>query len=93
MVCFHAVINDTVTYPGFGSPFYGIEGSHMYKINGSYYVYSLWGGGKGQQMALRASQPTGPYSYYTVLKGLGQDNLGYKDRSVHQGSLVNASNG
>lgn len=65
----------------------------MYKENGTYYIYALWGGGEGQQLALRASKPTGPYEYYKVLQGLGEDNLGYKRNSVHQGCLVNTTNG
>ncbi|GAQ90496.1 glycoside hydrolase family 43 [Klebsormidium nitens] len=87
------IVNDSVQYPGFASRFYGIEGSHMYKSNGTYYIYALWGGGEGQQMALRATNPTGPYEYYKVLQGLGEDNLGYKENSIHQGCLVNTTNG
>lgn len=57
----------------------GLEGSHMYKKDGYYYVYATYGGIPGAQVCFRSKDPFGPYEEKLVL------NLA---ESVHQGALV-----
>ena len=40
---------------------YGMEGSHVYKINGYYYITNPAGGTEGWQVCLRSKSITGPY--------------------------------
>ena len=62
----------------------GLEGTHVYKINGYYYLYSTYGGPNGIQVALRSKNIYGPYEQKVVLsdttKGI---NFG-----MHQGALI-----
>ncbi len=39
----------------------GLEGSHLYKINGYYYIYATYGGWPAFQVALRSADIYGPY--------------------------------
>ena len=39
----------------------GLEGTHVYKINGYYYLYCTYGGRDGMQVALRSKNIYGPY--------------------------------
>jgi beta-xylosidase len=61
----------------------GLEGSHLYKINGYYYIYSTYGGWPAFQVALRSS---GIYGTYEEKKLLEDDN-------IHQGALVQTQTG
>lgn len=67
----------------------GLEGTHVYKINGYYYLYSTYGGPNGIQVALRSKNIFGPYEQKIVLsdttKGI---NFG-----IHQGALVQTQTG
>jgi beta-xylosidase len=67
----------------------GLEGTHVYKINGYYYLYSTYGGPNGIQVALRSRNIYGPYEQKVVLsdttKGI---NFG-----MHQGALIQTQTG
>lgn len=61
----------------------GLEGSHLYKINGYYYIYSTYGGWPAFQVALRSTSIYGPYEEKVVLQN---DN-------IHQGALIQTQTG
>ncbi len=67
----------------------GLEGTHVYKINGYYYLYCTYGGRDGMQVALRSKNIYGPYEQkllmYDTTKGI---NYG-----IHQGALIQLTNG
>jgi len=67
----------------------GLEGSHVYKINGYYYIYATYGGGDGYQVALRSKNIYGPYEEKVVLK----DDMNLAGKGVHQGALVQTQTG
>lgn len=66
----------------------GLEGTHVYKINGYYYLYCTYGGGDGFQVALRSKNIYGPYDEKVVIRDNG--NLG---TGIHQGALVETQTG
>ena len=67
----------------------GVEGTHVYKINGYYYLYCTYGGRDGMQVALRSKNIYGPYEQklliYDTTKGI---NYG-----IHQGALIQTQTG
>jgi len=67
----------------------GLEGSHVYKINGYYYIYATYGGGDGYQVALRSRNIYGPYEEKVVLK----DDMNLAGKGVHQGALLETPQG
>lgn len=67
----------------------GLEGSHVYKENGYYYIYATYGGGDGYQVCLRSKNIYGPYEEKTVLK----DDMNRYGKGVHQGALVETPQG
>ncbi len=67
----------------------GIEGTHVYKIDGYYYLYCTYGGVDGIQVALRSKNIYGPYEQKIVIRDLTQGvNFG-----VHQGALIKTQTG
>lgn len=67
----------------------GLEGTHVYKINGYYYLYCTYGGRDGIQVALRSKNIYGPYEQKVVLKDLTPGiNFG-----IHQGALLQTPEG
>lgn len=68
---------------------HGLEGTHMYKINGYYYLYSTYGGGDGIQVALRSKNVYGPYEEKVVIK----DTTRGKTFGIHQGALIETQTG
>jgi beta-xylosidase len=62
----------------------GIEGSHVYKINGYYYLYCTYGGLDGIQVALRSKNIYGPYQQQVVIR----DTTKGVTFGVHQGALI-----
>jgi len=78
--------NDVLVFSGDIRP--GLEGTHMYKINGYYYLYCTYGGGDGFQVALRSRNIYGPYEEKIVIRDNG--NLG---TGIHQGALVQTQTG
>lgn len=61
----------------------GLEGSHLYKINGYYYIYATYGGWPAFQVALRSGNIYGPYEEKKLLE----------DDNIHQGALVETQTG
>ncbi|TWF41742.1 beta-xylosidase [Chitinophaga polysaccharea] len=68
---------------------YGMEGSHVYKINGYYYITNPAGGTEGWQVCLRSKSITGPYESKIIY----QDESSYPNNGLHQGGLVQLKNG
>ena len=68
---------------------YGMEGSHVYKINGYYYITCPAGGTEGWQVCLRGKNIYGPYES----KVIAQDESSYPNNGLHQGGMVQLKNG
>lgn len=68
---------------------HGLEGTHFYKINGYYYLYSTYGGRDGIQVALRAKNVYGPYTEKVVIR----DTTRGVNFGIHQGALVETKSG
>ena len=68
---------------------FGMEGSHMYKINGKYYLTCPAGGTEGWQVCLRADNIYGPYEHKIIM----DDNSSYPVNGLHQGGMVQLKNG
>ena len=66
----------------------GLEGTHVYKINGFYYLYCTYGGMMGFQVALRSKNIFGPYEEKIVIR----DTTG-PAKTIHQGALVQTKTG
>lgn len=69
----------------------GMEGSHAYKINGKYYIATIWWekGNIRRQYVYRADRIDGSYEGCLVLS----DTMGYKRHGVAQGGLVDTPDG
>lgn len=67
----------------------GLEGAHVYKINGYYYLYCTYGGADGIQVALRSKNIYGPYEQKVVI----QDTTKGINFGIHQGALVKTQKG
>ena len=66
-----------------------LEGSHMYKINGMYYITCPAGGTEGWQVCLRSKHIYGPYEHKVIC----QDDTSYPPNGLHQGGMVQLKNG
>ena len=67
----------------------GLEGTHVYKLNGYYYLYSTYGGRDGMQVALRSKNIYGPYEQKLLLYDTTQ-GINY---GIHQGALIQTQTG
>lgn len=67
----------------------GFEGSHVYKINGYYYLYGTYGGRDGIQAALRSKNIYGPYEERVVIR----DTTPGVNFGIHQGALIKTQTG
>ncbi|MCI0550381.1 MAG: family 43 glycosylhydrolase, partial [Anaerolineae bacterium] len=67
----------------------GLEGSHVYKINGYYYLYCTYGGVDGIQVALRSKNIYGPYEQKIVIS----DSTRGVNFGIHQGALIKTQTG
>jgi beta-xylosidase len=67
----------------------GLEGTHVYKINGYYYLYSTYGGLDGFQAALRSKNIYGPYEQRVVIR----DTTHGVNFGIHQGALIQTQTG
>jgi len=79
--------NDSLVYTG--EIRRGLEGTHMYKINGYYYLYSTYGGLDGIQVALRSKDIYGPYEQKVVIR----DTMQGVNFGIHQGALIKTQTG
>ncbi|WPX41032.1 glycoside hydrolase 43 family protein [Akkermansia sp. N21116] len=68
---------------------FGMEGSHMYKINGKYYITCPAGGTGGWQICLRSDNIYGPYEHKLIM----DDDSSYPGNGLHQGGMVQLKNG
>ncbi len=68
---------------------YGMEGSHMYKINGKYYLTCPAGGTEGWQVCLKSDNIYGPYEYKIIM----DDDRSYPGNGLHQGGMVELADG
>ncbi len=67
----------------------GLEGTHVYKINGFYYLYCTYGGVNGIQVALRSKNIYGPYEQKIVIS----DSTPGVNFGIHQGALIQTQTG
>jgi beta-xylosidase len=79
--------NDSLVYTG--DIRRGLEGTHVYKINGYYYLYSTYGGLDGIQVALRSRNVYGPYEQKIVIR----DTTHGANFGIHQGALIRSQTG
>ncbi len=68
---------------------FSMEGSHMYKINGMYYITCPAGGTGGWQICLRSKNILGPYEHHLIM----DDDRSYPGNGLHQGGMVQLKNG
>ena len=66
-----------------------LEGSHLYKVNGKYYLLGSTGGTKGREVCLRADNIYGPYESKVVIN----DDHTYPGNGLHQGGMVQLKDG
>jgi len=67
----------------------GLEGTHVYKIDGNYYLYCTYGGVDGIQVALRSKNIYGPYEEKVVIR----DSTPGINYGIHQGALIKTQRG
>ncbi len=67
----------------------GLEGSHVYKINGYYYLYCTYGGLDGIQAAFRSKNIYGPYEEKVVMS----EKTHGPNFGIHQGALIKTQTG
>lgn len=79
--------NDSLVYTG--DIRRGLEGSHVYKINGYYYLYATYGGKDGIQVALRSKNIFGPFEQKVVIR----DTTPGINFGIHQGALIKTQTG
>jgi beta-xylosidase len=84
---FAPISQDSLVYTG--DIRVGIEGTHVYKINGYYYLYCTYGGADGIQVALRSKSIYGPYEQKVVLS----EKTPGVNFGVHQGALIKTQAG
>ena len=68
---------------------FGMEGSHMYRINSKYYITCPAGGTEGWQICLRSDSIYGPYEHKLIM----HDSSSYPPNGLHQGGMVQLKNG
>ena len=68
----------------------GLEGTHIYQLNGYYYLYCTYGGADGFQVALRSRSIWGPYEERVVIKETDKKNVNF---GIHQGALIQTQTG
>ena len=61
-----------------------MEGSHMYRINGKYYITCPAGGTGGWQICLRSDMFMVPYEHKLIMN----DWSSYPKNGLHQGGIV-----
>ncbi|RED23444.1 beta-xylosidase [Flavobacterium cutihirudinis] len=66
-----------------------LEGSHLYKIKGKYYLLGSTGGTAGRQVCLRSDNIYGPYESKVIIN----DDHTYPGNGLHQGGMVQLKDG
>lgn len=74
-----------------GEPAGLLEGTHLYKVNGKYYLSLIWWpqGGIRTQLCFRSDSIAGPYERKVILS----DDLGWAGHGVAQGGFVDTPDG
>jgi|GEM_PF-33448 len=85
---FNPITKDSLVFTADIRP--GLEGTHVYQLNGYYYLYCTYGGGAGFQVALRSKNIWGPYEEKIVLKETDRANVNF---GIHQGALIQTQAG
>lgn len=78
---------DSLIFTGTIRP--GLEGMHVYRLNGYYYLYGTYGGRDGIQVALRSKNIYGPYEQKVVIR----DTTPGINFGIHQGALIQTPTG
>ncbi len=69
------------------------EGSHMYKINGKYYIFMIhwlsYGTKRRTEVCLMSDNIDGPYRFGNIVN----DDMGYHNAGVAQGGIVDTPDG
>jgi len=84
---FAPISNDSLIFTG--DIRRGLEGTHVYKINGYYYLYSTYGGLDGFQAAFRSKNIYGPYEEKVAIR----DTTHGVNFGIHQGALIETQTG
>lgn len=79
---------DSLVFTGDLRP--GLEGTHVYRLNGYYYLYCTYGGAAGFQVALRSRSIWGPYEERVVIRETDRGNVNF---GIHQGALIQTQTG
>ncbi|WP_202986138.1 beta-galactosidase [Pedobacter gandavensis] len=66
-----------------------LEGSHVYKIKGKYYILGSTGGTQGRQVCLRSDNIYGPYESKVIIN----DDHTYPGNGLHQGGMLQLKDG
>ncbi len=68
-----------------------LEGSHLYKWNGNYYLTMIWWphNGRRTQVCFRSKKIDGPYEMKIIL----DDNMGFHNHGVAQGAIFDTPEG
>lgn len=66
-----------------------LEGAHMYKVNGKYYIMGSTGGTTGRQICLRSDNVYGPYESKEIIN----DDHTYPGNGLHQGGMLQLKDG
>ena len=83
---------DMVVFNGEQQGYKGLlEGSHIYKINGKYYMFLIWWpeGGIRTQLCLRSERIDGPYEHKIILS----DTIDNPNKGVAQGCIIDTQCG
>lgn len=67
-----------------------LEGSHMYKRNGFYYIFNACLGYNGIEVVYRSKNIYGPYESKVIID---KDGMNYAGAGIHQGGFVELENG
>lgn len=78
-----------IVNPNTGKGSAGMEGAHVNKINGKYYITCPAGGTEGWQVCLRSDNIYGPYEHKVIMN----DCSSYPPNGMHQGGMVQLKNG
>lgn len=85
---FKPISKDSLVFTGYLRG--GLEGTHIYKLNGYYYLYCTYGGADGFQAALRSKNIWGPYEEKIVIRETDHNNVNF---GIHQGALIQTQTG
>lgn len=83
---------DIIAFDGGKQGYEGLfEGTHLYKLNGKYYMLLIWWPQNGirTQICLRSDRIEGPYESKIILS----DDMGNPGKGVAQGCIIDTQDG